>query len=155
MIKIQPMRAKHRYSSTNGSGEDCSHSTSTGTNIWEIIPVECQALKSPICHSTTVLYFTGGGGKVVVRVTTKHIFLSLGAPLTVSQFAVSGRGVWGVRCWILSRFCSFNNFLVFNLISNKLENCAGQLIELIFIHWMMDRNNWCDVWYCSDWGFTV
>ena len=35
-----------------------SHFASRGTNIWEIIRPECQTLKSPICHRTTVLYFT-------------------------------------------------------------------------------------------------
>lgn len=127
---------------------------STGTNTWEIILLECQGLKSPICHGTTVLYFT----VVPWRVSTSNIFLP---HQELSQFKhwkleVSGQslrlrcpeGDWGVE--FSHGFCTFNNFLVFNLISNKLLAAKGQLTYFIFIHPLIDQKQL--VWYS---GFTV
>ena len=113
------------YHSQDITDWEYSHSTpvsrtSTGTNIWEIIRPECQTLKSPICHRTTVLYFTAVAPSCWSRaagLSTNYIFHPSGGSIVVSfefedcqsrALAVCGRRVEIA----VSRFCIFNNFLV-------------------------------------------
>ena len=134
---------QYQWATHLDTSPDSPLTLSTGTNTWEIILLECQGLKSPICHGTTVLYFT----VVPERVSTNNIFLTR---QELSQFKhwkleVSGQslrlrcpeGVWGVE--FSHGFCTFNNFLVFNLISNKLLT-AGWTIDLFHFHTSTDRS---------------